>query len=361
MSACETDREKLEAELQTWKDKLSEAERHKTDLLIRRLDAEEKKNKAQQDLESLMDKKRKIEEEKCKIKETYEKERDDLQRSNSELKAQIQELEQILKSEEDSLEKMKEGLKGEIKMPETYINFKEPMKEDSGTYDNISHKLQVVMNNPFILEGGQALVTFEEREVAERILRKRNFKLTINDVVVEVTASKVNLEKTLQYEINMDISKKRLCIHDLPVGVPDEYLREKLELTFYKPSIGGGEIDKVQFDRERNVATIDFLHNGVVERLVKQQHFQFVLGDLTHQLKVEPCIDIEMNKLQLYTGDSERTVLLTGITGVEQPEDDIQDIIEVYFQKTSNGGGEVERILYSHSRKRPVVFDIDLS
>lgn len=41
-----------------------------------------------------------------------------------------------------------------------------------------------------------------------------------------------------------------------------------------------------------------------------------------------------------------RTVLLTGIPDVMDQEN-LQDMLEIHFQKSSNGGGEIEAILYN--------------
>lgn len=41
-----------------------------------------------------------------------------------------------------------------------------------------------------------------------------------------------------------------------------------------------------------------------------------------------------------------RTVLLTGIPDI-MDKDNLQDNLEIHFQKTANGGGEVEGILYN--------------
>lgn len=41
-----------------------------------------------------------------------------------------------------------------------------------------------------------------------------------------------------------------------------------------------------------------------------------------------------------------RTVLLTGIPDI-MDKDNLQDNLEIHFQKTTNGGGEVESIIYN--------------
>lgn len=41
-----------------------------------------------------------------------------------------------------------------------------------------------------------------------------------------------------------------------------------------------------------------------------------------------------------------RTVLLTGIHPIMEPET-LQDLLEIHFQKSTNGGGEIEAFLYN--------------
>lgn len=60
----------------------------------------------------------------------------------------------------------------------------------------------------------------------------------------------------------MDISSKKLKISNLPENIAEETLKDKVELTFYKSSIGGAEIEKVEYDRNHNTAYVTYLQNG---------------------------------------------------------------------------------------------------
>lgn len=50
--------------------------------------------------------------------------------------------------------------------------------------------------------------------------------------------------------------------------------------------------------------------------------------------------------LQTEMSPCPRTVLLTGIPDVMERET-LQDLIEIHFQKRTNGGGEIEALLYN--------------
>ncbi len=49
---------------------------------------------------------------------------------------------------------------------------------------------------------------------------------------------------------------------------------------------------------------------------------------------------------QICDSECMRTVLLTGIPDI-MDKDNLQDNLEIHFQKTANGGGEVEGIIYN--------------
>lgn len=64
---------------------------------------------------------------------------------------------------------------------------------------------------------------------------------------------------------------------------------------------------------------------------------------------------------QTFLGVPKRTVLLRGIQNTSD-EEDIQDHLEIHFQKPSNYGGEVESIKYvPHGKKMKAFFSEDCS
>lgn len=65
--------------------------------------------------------------------------------------------------------------------------------------------------------------------------------------------------------------------------------------------------------------------------------------------------------LQTYCGTPKRTILLRGIQDVLD-EEDLQDHLEIHFQKPSNYGGEVESIKYvsGSSKELKAFFSEDL-
>lgn len=54
-------------------------------------------------------------------------------------------------------------------------------------------------------------------------------------------------------------------------------------------------------------------------------------------------------QFQIFNCSSERTILLADIDGTSDVED-LQDQLEIHFQKPGNGGGEIEDIVYVPKR-----------
>lgn len=62
---------------------------------------------------------------------------------------------------------------------------------------------------------------------------------------------------------------------------------------------------------------------------------------------------------QPYCRVSKKTILLKGIPEVEEDEESVQDMIEIHFQKPSNGGGEIEKIKFTSTGATYVCFEED--
>ncbi|XP_016110507.1 interferon-induced 35 kDa protein-like [Sinocyclocheilus grahami] len=83
---------------------------------------------------------------------------------------------------------------------------------------------------------------------------------------------------------------------------------------------------------------------SVAENLVHRGKFCADAGsDMV--LDVLPLYEYQLRKFQTYSGAPSRTVLLGGIQAL-MDEEDLQDHLEIHFQKPSNYGGEVENIRY---------------
>ncbi|CAH2305472.1 N-myc-interactor isoform X1 [Pelobates cultripes] len=359
--------DKLKEEYKRLKESFCQMENNKSSALIRKLDADDLKREAESRIMKLAEREMELKKNEIEQKKHYERDLHTLKADNDELKKTISDLNASIHTAQNDLMMLEEELQVNNKVPKSNINFvrEETIKKSSSSdsdfdaFDTLC-KDKVVINNPFVLRKGQALLTFEKEEVAKHVLRMEKHSINFDGSSVVMRASPIPLKRTIQFEVNTTICSKKMRICNLPDDISEEQIKDKLELTFYKPSIGGGEIEEVEYDSWRNEAVITFLDHGVVERILKQSQYELKVGDCAHTIIVEPITNAQLNKLQIFSTNSSRTVLLSEVKNLKISEEDIQDTIEIYFQKPSNGGGEVEWILYTQDKEIVPRFEDDL-
>uniref|UniRef100_A0A8C4QVQ7 NID domain-containing protein n=1 Tax=Eptatretus burgeri TaxID=7764 RepID=A0A8C4QVQ7_EPTBU len=137
------------------------------------------------------------------------------------------------------------------------------------------------------------------------------------------------------------VSKTKILVWDIPNCFSPEQMEDKLELSFCKPSNGGGEVIGVEYTPETSSAVLTFKDEGelplspLYDSNCKFAQLKPITLKIAHQVNT-------------YSAMSQRTVLLKDIAEVIAPED-LQDRLEIFFQKESNGGGEVQNIVYKCS------------
>ncbi|NXF07508.1 NMI protein, partial [Smithornis capensis] len=200
---------------------------------------------------------------------------------------------------------------------------------------------------PFRLNQKQALLTFEDEEVAQRLTKMQKHTLKL-DQTVDVKVKPFTLEMGFTLELNVTISGRRIHVSEIPeLPISEDWMRDKLELNFYKTEQGGGgEIENVTYDKQSRTAVITFLRPGASRNFVGWTEYPFFVNGRCYRLSVSPDIDAHVKNFQPYRGVSKKSILLTGIQEMEEGEENIQDMIEIHFQKPSNGGGEIENIKY---------------
>ncbi|XP_029461318.1 N-myc-interactor isoform X2 [Rhinatrema bivittatum] len=342
--------DELKKELEHWQEQCRKADNEKTELLLRKLDADDFKKKALEEVTKLMSKDEEKDSENHRQKECWQREKDELNRKNAELKREIQKLGDKLEKEYSDYAEISQELKFEKELPEKRVKFTklENVEEEdieSDMFSKMDCQFLVAAKIPFRLQGGEALLTFEEEEVAQNILKQRHL-LNMDHNRVEVKADPVALNAGLKFEVNVKISKKKIIVSHLPDDIPEESMRDKLELNFYKSRLGGGEVEDVKYDKQSRTAVITFLEAGAADRVAKRKVYPFVPNTSCSEVFVTPYIERSLHKLQTYSGISRRTILLREIPAAKEDEENIQDMIEIHFQKPSNGGGEVESIKY---------------
>ncbi|KFP38673.1 N-myc-interactor, partial [Chlamydotis macqueenii] len=211
---------------------------------------------------------------------------------------------------------------------------------------------------PFRLNKNQALLTFEDEEVAQRLMKMGKHTVNLDNKTADVTVKPFTLEMGIKFELHVAISGKKINVSEIPeLYIPQEWMRDKLELNFYKSEHGGGEVENVDYDNQSRTAVITFLRPGAARGFMKSTKYPFFVNGRFYRLSVSADTDAHLEKFQLYYGISKKTILLKGIQEMEDDEESVQDMIEIHFQKPSNSGGEIEKIKYVSKAAAWVCFE----
>ncbi|NXF41211.1 NMI protein, partial [Nyctibius bracteatus] len=201
---------------------------------------------------------------------------------------------------------------------------------------------------PFRLNQNQALLTFEDEEVAQRLIKMGKHTVNLDNKIADVRVKPFTLEMGIKFELHVTISGKKINVSEVPeLSIPEDWMRDKLELNFYKSKQGGGgEVANVSYNKQSRTAVITFVRPGAANAFVRCTEHPFVVHGKTYRLSVSPHTSAHFEKFQVYCGVSKKTILLKGIQETEEDEESVQDMIEIHFQKPSNSGGEIEKIKY---------------
>ncbi|XP_009664791.1 N-myc-interactor isoform X1 [Struthio camelus] len=337
--------ESLKEELEKWKERVEKAEKAKADLLLCKLSADEEHVKAQDELTKLKDLQEKQHKESVMSRESYEAELYLLNQENAELKREIEELKEDLAANNSLLSQACQIKKKVAEMKMKFIQM-EDIKDDYPDM-NTHCTFYVTTKIPFKLNKNQAVLTFEDEEVAQRLIKMGKHTVNLDSKMADVRVKPFTLEMGIKFELHVTISGKKINVSEIPeLSIPDDWMRDKLELNFYKSEHGGGEVENVKYDKRSRTAVITFLRPEAARSSVRHTKYPFFVNGRCHMVSVSASTEERLEKLQIYSGISKKTILLKGIQETEDDEESVQDMIEIHFQKPSNGGGEIENIKY---------------
>ncbi|XP_077176210.1 LOW QUALITY PROTEIN: N-myc-interactor [Paroedura picta] len=344
-------------ELEEWRRKVANAEKEKADLLLSKLAAHEEKLKWEEELKSL----KSIENKFTKERKLTRENQKNLNRKNDELRREIQFLKDKLAAEKAKCKELAQMYKLKRIIPEMKMTFTHLEKvENEEMYNNISCFFDVSTNIPFTLKKGEALITFEEENVAQELLQTFRHVVNLENAEAILRARPVELETGIAFQLHVKISQRKIKVSNIPfLPISDEWVKDKLELNFYKTKLGGGEVQDVTYDRQSQMALITFAQPGVANRIVKWAEYPFHISEETYIVTVSPVTEKYLERFEIFSGTSKRTLLLTGIQNMAEDEENIQDMIAIHFQKPSNGGGEVEYIRYVSEGTKVTHFETD--
>lgn len=236
------------------------------------------------------------------------------------------------------------------------VEFVKPKQEGHNTNDDVTDdepirgQFSVCQEGALQLKGGQALITFEEERVVSQILQSSRCSISFDDQTLEVKPKRIRTDPLVQFQIHLSVSRSALHVSEVVSSMPKDRVAERLELAFCRPSRGGAEVKSVEFNPQQGSAIVQFIKPGVAEWLaLKGEHT--VDLDFSSVVRVAPVYKHELQKFQSFCGASKRTLLLDDVTDTGD-EEEVQDQLEIHFQKPSNGGGEIEHTLYTRSGLR---------
>uniref|UniRef100_A0A667Y0J3 NID domain-containing protein n=1 Tax=Myripristis murdjan TaxID=586833 RepID=A0A667Y0J3_9TELE len=341
-----------EEEIETLVEKADDV---KARVLLEKLAEDESKMKAQKDMTAICKKQEQCQQDFRKTMEAIKHEIVGLETGNQVLMEKLKRYQDELESKGAESAHLKKKFKIDAQILDTEVNFTGPEKdenEDSGL--QIKGVFTISQRPVVLLQGGQALITFEEEKVASQILRMAKCSVTCEKNTLDVKPKRLTLDPSAKFEVHLSVSKKDLKFFHLPPSMPEERMRDRVEISFSRPSRGGGEVEKVDYDKKTGTGQITFLHTGVAENLAVRGKYLVDL-DSEVNVKVGPVYSYQLQKFQTFCGAPKRTILLDDIEDMGD-EEDLQDHLEIHFQKPSNYGGEIESIKYISTGRRLQAF-----
>lgn len=348
-------------ELEKWKKLVEAADTERSRLMLEKMDTESLKKQAQQETSELWNATEQITAKFNKTMKDIQDEMSNFDQTNQDLRKKLQSYMEHFKTKKAEADYLQQRFKIKAQIPAKKMKFTHVAKDnESEEYVDVLNTravFTIIQRPSVLLKGGQALITFEEEKVADQILRLAKCSVTCDNTKVDVKPCPLSLDPSVKFEVHFTVSKKTIKFSNAPSVLPDDWMRDRLELSFSKPSRGGGEVETMEYDPKTGTGRVTFCNTGVAENLVVKQSVYADIGR-GMEVTVEPLFEFQLKKFQTFSGVSKRTVLLKGIQDVTD-EEDLQDHLEIHFQKPSNYGGEVDTIKYVSAGKELKAFFIE--
>uniref|UniRef100_A0A8C6WK53 Interferon-induced protein 35 n=1 Tax=Neogobius melanostomus TaxID=47308 RepID=A0A8C6WK53_9GOBI len=274
-----------------------------------------------------------------------------LQQEEVELKQELERVLMELREEDTTAERLRQQADVFSGAPERPLVFRGQTAKDQ---DRPRFSMEPLIEYP--LEGGSALITFEDVAVAQQVLTKRRHTVNLSEefhMTVEARAVPLTLPTSVQ--LAAEVCPRRILVSDLP-QMDRQTLEDKLDIHFSKSRHGGGEVESCSVLPESGHAVISFLQDDVAKGLTDAEYHDVKLTEGTHRVRATPFVNGRITELETRTKLCQRTVRLVGIPDLADMET-MQDLLEIHFQKRASGGGEIEAVLYCpEGRTRTALF-----
>lgn len=335
-------------ELEEWKARFEKADDVKARLILEKLEEDDAKSNAQQEMNACVKNQQKTQDEFNQSMRTVQDEIQKLTRYNQDLLEKLKRCQDELEAKKTESRKLEQKFKIYAQIPDTEVKFISQNKETREEGDEDSQPIRGVFTisqrAAVLLQGGQALITFEEEKVARQILKIAKCSVSCENSSLDVKPRRITMDPAVKFEVHLDVSRKKLKVSNVPDVMPEERMKDRLEISFSRPSRGGGEVEKVEYDKNTGTWCVTFLQPGVTESLVLRGRYDVEL-DTEVKVQVGPIYEYQLRRFQTFCGCPKRTILLDDIQDMVD-EEDLQDHLEIHFQKPSNSGGEIESIKY---------------
>lgn len=332
-------------DLETWKTKAERADDVKARLILEKLEEDDAKSKAQQEMLVCIEKQDECQKEFTRSFNALQDEILKLGKHRQDLLDKLKNHQAELEAKRAESIKLKQKFKIYVQIPDTEVKFccqnKDEREDDSQLIRGV---FSISQRPTVLLQGGQALITFEEERVASQILKIPKCSVSCDNSCLDTKPEMITMDPAVKFEVYLDVSRKKLKVSNIPSTMSLERMADRLEMSFSKPSRGGGEVDCVEYDNNPGTGQITFLQPGVTESLALRGKYRVDL-DSEVNVQVETIYKYQLCKFQTFSGSPKRTILLDDIEDIED-EEDLQDHLEIHFQKPSNYGGEIECIKY---------------
>uniref|UniRef100_A0A3Q1EHC9 N-myc and STAT interactor n=1 Tax=Acanthochromis polyacanthus TaxID=80966 RepID=A0A3Q1EHC9_9TELE len=332
--------------------KVEKADDTKSKLLLEKLEEDDIKLKAQQEMLACVNK-----QDECQKDEFLK-----LAKRKQDLLEKLRRVQAELDGKRADCTKLRQKFKIYAQIPDTEVKFiachEETGDERDGDPQLVRGVFTVSQRAATLLQGGQALITFEEENVASQILKMAKCSVSCETSILDVKPRRITMDPAVKFEVHYQIIMvKGLKVSNIPPSMPEERMKDRLEMSFSRPSRGGGEVERVEYDQNSATGHITFLHPGVAQSLTLRGRYRVDL-DTEVNVQVGPVYDYHLRKFQTFCGCPKRTIMLVDIEDMVE-EEDLQDHLEIHFQKPSNSGGEIETLKYIQKGKALQAFFCD--
>lgn len=344
-------------QLEEWKTKVEKADDVKARLVLEKLEEDENKSKAQQEMMAGVKKQEDFQKQCAQDVSRVQDEFAKLAKRKRDLLEKLRRIQAELEARRAQSARLKQKFKICAPVSDTQLTFtkKTEKREESdsdsdadadsdGDSDPVRGVFTISQRTALLLEGGQALITFEEEKVASQIVKVGKCTVSCDSTALDVKPKRINLDPVVKFEVHLNVSRKNVEIQNVPPSMAEERMKDRLQISFSRPSRGGGEVRRVDYDSDTGTGRVTFVHPGAAERLALRGKFPVDL-DSEVNVKVEPSYHYQLRKFQTFCGSLKRTILLVDINDLGD-EEELQDYLEIHFQKPSNHGGEIESIKY---------------